>query len=95
MVRKVDIRILGWACVMFFSLNMNRSNLVRATADNFLKDLDLTQADYNLGRLISPFFVVSTPAYYVSPLGNTLYRVCFLVSITRLTLKSEYDLMIP
>ncbi|WRT70423.1 uncharacterized protein IL334_007421 [Kwoniella shivajii] len=59
-VRIIDWKIFLWVTIMFLALDIDRYNLTNATADNFLKDLNLTQADYNL--------------------GNTLFRVGFLVA---------------
>ncbi|WVR07847.1 hypothetical protein IAU60_004890 [Kwoniella sp. DSM 27419] len=58
--RIIDWKIFLWITIMFLALDIDRYNLTTATADNFLKDLKLTQADYNL--------------------GNTLFRVGFLVA---------------
>ena len=51
LVRKLDLRITTWACIMFFALNMDRKNLPSALAGNLLPQLGLTTNDYNYGML--------------------------------------------
>ncbi|GAA5850504.1 hypothetical protein JCM8547_001896 [Rhodosporidiobolus lusitaniae] len=50
--RKIDLKILLWVLVMFLALDIDRGNLKNATADSILKDIGLTQADYNLGNTL-------------------------------------------
>lgn len=49
-IRKIDLRIMIWACIMFFSLDLDRGNLSQANADNLLDDLGLTTNDFNFGN---------------------------------------------
>lgn len=51
-IRKIDFRIMIWAFIMFFSLEMDRSNLSQANTDNFLGDLKLNTNDFNLGNIL-------------------------------------------
>uniref|UniRef100_A0A8H8CQE0 Uncharacterized protein n=1 Tax=Psilocybe cubensis TaxID=181762 RepID=A0A8H8CQE0_PSICU len=51
-LRKIDIRIMLWAFIMFFSLELDRSNLSQANADNILNDLGLSTNDFNLGNIL-------------------------------------------
>ncbi|KAL7412614.1 major facilitator superfamily domain-containing protein [Mrakia frigida] len=51
-VRKVDLRVMSFACLIFFALQLDRGNLGSALADGFLKDNGMTTQDYNNGQSI-------------------------------------------
>lgn len=50
--RKLEWRVAGWACIMFMSLQIDRSNLGQAVADNLLDDLNLTTKEFNYGNML-------------------------------------------
>ncbi|KAI1313211.1 major facilitator superfamily domain-containing protein [Xylaria venustula] len=51
-IRKIDWRIMLWAATMFTAMELDRSNLGQALADNFLDDMNLSTNDYNLGNSV-------------------------------------------
>ncbi|PWN49141.1 MFS general substrate transporter [Violaceomyces palustris] len=51
-IKKVDKWIACWAILMFFCLDLDRSNISQANSDNLLPDLGITTQDYNLGNTL-------------------------------------------
>ncbi|EAW07494.1 putative MFS transporter [Aspergillus clavatus NRRL 1] len=67
-VRKIDLRITVWACIMLMALELDRSNIQQANADNFLRDLNLSRDDYNLGNTIHKlcYLLAELPAQVIA-----------------------------
>ncbi|KAI2780470.1 MFS general substrate transporter [Daldinia loculata] len=68
LVKKIDWKVTAWACIAFFALDLDRSNLAQANTDNFLDDVGFTTNDYNYGstvRLVS-FLLAELPSQLVS-----------------------------
>lgn len=38
-MKRIDWKVTAWACIAFFALDLDRSNLSQANTDNFLEDM--------------------------------------------------------
>ena len=68
LIRRLDLRVCSWACLMFFALQLDRGNITQALSDNLLEDLGMNTNDYNNGQTIFyvSFLVAELPSQLVS-----------------------------
>ncbi|KAH8826971.1 major facilitator superfamily domain-containing protein [Flagelloscypha sp. PMI_526] len=67
-VRKIDRKIMFFATLMFFCMDLDRSNISQANTDNLLKDLGVTTDDFNLGNALYKgcFLIAELPSQLIS-----------------------------
>ncbi|PVH85136.1 MFS general substrate transporter [Cadophora sp. DSE1049] len=68
LVRRLDWHVCLWACIMFFSLQIDRGNISQAVSGTLLKDLHLNTNDFNLGNTVFKvsFLLAELPSQLIS-----------------------------
>ncbi|KAK9464587.1 major facilitator superfamily domain-containing protein [Lipomyces arxii] len=57
--RKTDLRVMILACVMFFSMDLDRSNIQQVLSSDFLLDTNMSTNDYNVGQSLFLIFFLA------------------------------------
>lgn len=68
LVRKLDLKICTWVCLMFFALQLDRGNITQALSDGLLGNLNMTSNDFAYGQMIFyvSFLAAELPSQLVS-----------------------------
>jgi hypothetical protein len=68
LLRRIDWKIVAWACLGLFALDLHRKNISSANTDNFLDDLGLDTNDFNLGTTVfrTAFLLAELPSQLIS-----------------------------
>ncbi len=75
-VRKLDLRICSWVCLMFFALQLDRGNIAQALTDTFLSECrDRQRWAPNLADLVIADLGLNTNQYNY---GQTVFYISFL-----------------
>lgn len=77
LIRKIDVRILIFACIMFMALELDRANIQQALTDNFLNDLHMT-TNGELSFILFTQDLSHTNTKLDYNLGNTVFKLAFL-----------------
>ncbi|KAJ5159952.1 Major facilitator superfamily domain general substrate transporter [Penicillium canariense] len=77
LIRKIDLRIMVFACLMFMALELDRSNLQQALTDNFLKDLHMNTNGIYTSVLDACWRNCAYQCLDYN-LGNTVFKLSFL-----------------
>ncbi|KAJ4485678.1 major facilitator superfamily domain-containing protein [Lentinula aciculospora] len=92
LVRKIDWRVMLWAGIMFFALDLDRNNISQANTDNFLPSLGMTTNDYNLGNSLFriAFLIAELPSQLVSKRVGPDVWIPFQMVVWSITALSQF-----
>jgi hypothetical protein len=88
-VRKMDIRIFIWTCVMFFGLEIDRANIHQALTDGFLTDLGLNTNGKHIADHCITHPVTDTCPFQPNRLQSRKHRLCCCVLVGRTSITAR------
>ncbi|CZS94175.1 related to permease [Rhynchosporium agropyri] len=92
--RKIDLRIITWAWMMFMALDLNRRNINRAITDKMLPELRMNTNDFNYGQTIFlvSFLSAELPSGLISKKVGPDRWIPFLIVSWSITSASQFAL---